>query len=254
MKFLRKFSLIHWLLIATFFKEIVFSLTTPLWHGPDEQAHFAQVQYYAEYKRQFPNDAALNTTSQEVLLTERLLGTERDDFGKNLFTHNPAFRLEYTDTTAGKYEQIIESLPQASRTTLVKKEATVYPPLFYILSAFFYFLVYPLSLIDRVFMTRLASIGMGVATIWLTYKIARLVFPKRELFAVTAATLVSFQPMFSFLTASVNSDNGMNLLFTWFLYLAVKTINERKLSLKSMISFIIVYVAGFLTKPHFVIA
>ena len=44
-------KLIHWLLLATPLKQIIFLAVIPPWHGPDEQAHFAQVQYLAEFAR-----------------------------------------------------------------------------------------------------------------------------------------------------------------------------------------------------------
>src|SRR3990167_2260425 len=125
--------MILWLIIATLLKQLVFSAAIPLWHGPDEQAHFAQIQYYAEFKSQFINDSKLPTTSQEVIIAEELLGTKRDALGKNLFTHNPAYRIDYTTTTIGTYESLLQSLPVSSRTHLIAKEATVYPPLYYIL-------------------------------------------------------------------------------------------------------------------------
>ena len=253
MKRLKKLSLLHWLLLATFFNGLMFVMIIPMWHGPDEQAHFAQIQYFAEFKQTFPKISKFNSTSQEVLLSERLLGTERDELGKNKFTHRPEYRLEYTNDSNGKYEAVFKNLPRSSRLTLVKNEATRYPPLFYTISAVFYSAVYPLSIIERIFFTRLASVLMGVATVWFAYKIAELIFPKQKLAALTVAMFVSFQPMFSFLSASINSDNLMNLLFTWFLYICVTAIVFQKLTKKTIVALTLVIFAGFLTKPHFVI-
>jgi len=216
-------SLLQWLLLATFFKGVVFAAIIPLWHGPDEQAHFAQVQYLAEHKRLIPRDNQQLTTSQEILLSERFLGTERDGLGKNKFTHNPSFRIEYTDSIIGKYEQTIRNLTKASRVTLVIKEATEYPPSYYAISALFYQAAYPLDLFNRVFIVRFASIFMGVGTVWLAFKIMMAISSKRVLYAVTVGAIIAFQPMFSFLSSTVNSDNLMNLVFTGFLLLGVKS-------------------------------
>ena len=46
MKLVKKFLFL--LLLATLFKEIIWSLFVPLWHTPDEQAHFGHVAYLAE--------------------------------------------------------------------------------------------------------------------------------------------------------------------------------------------------------------
>jgi len=246
-------KLIHWLLVVTFLKQIIFMAAIPLWHGPDEQAHFAQVQYLAEFKRLLHPTGQDMTTSQEILFSERILGTERDAFGKNKFTHHPKYRLESTATTIGKYEFALNHLPVDWRTQLVKQEATVYPPLFYVFGAAFYQTGYHLGLIDRVFLVRLASALMLVPLVWLSYKIGQLLFPRRQSLSLTLAMLVSFQPMLSFLNASVNSDNLMNLLFTLWLYLAVKLITSPKLIPAAALALAVTTIAGLFTKPHFVI-
>ena len=91
-------KLIHWLLLATLLKQIIFLAVIPLWHGPDEQAHFAQVQYLAEFGRLLKPTGSDLTTSQEILLSQRFLGTERDGLGKNKFTHRPDYPINYTPT------------------------------------------------------------------------------------------------------------------------------------------------------------
>ncbi len=252
MKFLNRITLIHWLLIVTFLKQVVFAAIIPLWHGPDEQAHFAQTQFYAEHKHGFTGNET-TTTSQEVVVSEQLLGTYRDHMGKNKFTHNPNYRLEYTNSIIGKYELVIRNLPISSRLNLVKKESTNYPPLFYIINTFLYLLIYPLNLIDRVFFLRFSSAVMVTLIVWFTYKLAQLIFPRQQLLSFTAAILVSFQPMLSFLGSSVNSDNLMNLVFTIFIYLCARLIYEDTLRINNLIFLALVVIAGFLTKPHFII-
>ena len=241
-----------WLVLATTFNHLLFWAIIPLWHGPDEQAHFAQVQYLAEHKHSFPPGVNF-TTSEEVVISERLLGTERNEFGKNRFTHNPGYRIPYSNDTYGIDETSINNLPKAMRTNLIKTEATYYPPLFYIISSFFYLLANPFGLITRVFVTRLASVLMGTALSLFVYKLAQLLYPKDMLKTVTITLLVSLHPMQSFLTATVNSDNLMNLLFTAFLYLCCKIIVTQKFSPSHVIALISISIAGFLTKPHFAI-
>lgn len=246
-------SLLFLLLLVTLFKEIVFSLVIPLWHGPDEQAHFAQVQYLAEFGRPIPNDNTVKDLSQEIFISEELLGVTRNEFGKNKFTHRPGYRTEYTPTIIGKYEALINNQPITARTSFVKFEATRYPPLFYYLSALPYRLGYSGGLIDRVFLARFASILMGIALVFVSFQLAHLMFPRRPLVSLTIATMVSFQPMFSFLTASVNSDNLMNLLFTFILYLCIYLLVKRRLTWWWLTGLITTLIAGLFTKPHFVI-
>ncbi|MDX1688439.1 MAG: glycosyltransferase family 39 protein [Candidatus Promineifilaceae bacterium] len=54
---------------------------------------------------------------------------------------------------------------------------------------------------------RLASVLMGAATVYLTYRIAREVVPRRPTIALGAAAVNAFIPMFLFISGAVNNDN-----------------------------------------------
>ncbi|MCP4426926.1 MAG: glycosyltransferase family 39 protein [Chloroflexi bacterium] len=71
-----------------------------------------------------------------------------------------------------------------------------------------------------VYVIRLASIGLGLGTVWLIYQLGSLLFlPPIDLLAVA---LTAFNPMFLFVNAAVNNDSLANLLGHWGLYLLVK--------------------------------
>ena len=67
---------------------------------------------------------------------------------------------------------------------------------------------------------RLASIGLGLGTIWLTFCLGQLLFSPR--IGLLAAALTAFNPMFLFVSAAVNNDSLSILLGHWGLYLLVK--------------------------------
>ena len=90
-----------------------------------------------------------------------------------------------------------------------------------------------------VHLARLLSVGMGAATIWLTYRLALELFPPARgcppcvpparggdtggaWFALSAAAVVAFTPMFLFISSAVNNDNLAVLLCTLALLLIVK--------------------------------
>lgn len=249
-----KSTFLHCLLITVTLKSFIYMIITPLWHGPDEQAHFAQVQYFAEFGHPIPNDINVKDLSAEIFASEQLLGTARNYQGRNKYTFHPEYRLEYTPTIIGKYETIINNFPSDDRVTFAKNEATRYPPLFYYISAVFYWLAYPAGLIARVMTVRITSIMMGTLLVYFGYKTAEIIFPNNYLAVMTSSLMIAFQPMFSFLTATVNSDNLMNLLFTMLFYYCVKIISSEKLGIWGPISIGLITVAGFLTKPHFAVA
>src|SRR5688500_11506628 len=119
-KTLISLNFFYLLLIGVFLKQVAFAAVTPIWHTPDEQAHFAQVAFFAETGQMpyYPEDL-----NKEILISERLLGTERDERGNNKFTFHPEYRIEYTDSLIGRYEEEIKNLPKKYRTEFVKQEA-----------------------------------------------------------------------------------------------------------------------------------
>jgi hypothetical protein len=58
---------------------------------------------------------------------------------------------------------------------------------------------------------RALSVLMGAATVWVTYRIGREIFPHQPAMAVGAAGLAAFIPEFLFISGAVNDDNGAAL-------------------------------------------
>jgi 4-amino-4-deoxy-L-arabinose transferase-like glycosyltransferase len=221
-----------------------------MWHTPDEQAHFAQVAYFAEFNRMPKRGFDLN---REIWQSEKLLGTDRDQKGNNKFTFHPEYRIEYTNSLIGRYEKDIQNLPLPVRQEMVKQESANYPPLYYWIAAIPYKLFYSTDLINRIFLSRFVSIIFGILTVFLSWLIAKELFPKKRLYQITLPVLVSFQPMLSFVFAGITSDNLLNLMFSLIIYLSLLLISQgisKKLLLFALLSLFLTY----LTKPQFVLA
>jgi len=210
-------SLLLLLLLATLAKGFFTAILVPLFEFPDEQAHFAQVSHYVE--------SGLNLSgpnlSKEIYLHEQVLGTLRDERGNNRYTYNPFYRPVYSGSYTGPREVFLKSLPTQYRSQFVKSEAAGYSPLFYLISSLAYLLVYPANLFIRLFATRLTSIILMALSVLASYHFGRLLFPKSKFLALTLASLVSFHPMFSFVSSGVNNDNLANLIAIILLYLSV---------------------------------
>jgi hypothetical protein len=216
-------TLLILLLLATVFKGIVWSAIIPMWQFPDEQEHFAQVQYYAELRHKINT---VNDLSEEVAKSELLLGTFRDERGNNKFTYHPEYKIEYSNSMIGIFEDEIKNTPVSSRKIFVKKEAARYPPLFYILSSVGYLIAYPFNLFVRLALTRFISVIFAALTVWAAFLLAKSIFKKNLLLSLAVASMVSFQPMFSFLSSGVNNDNLLNLLSTLLLWLMIDAIRN----------------------------
>lgn len=238
------------LMLCSLFKEIVFSAVVPMWHTPDEQAHFAQVAYFSDFGKMPKSGSDLN---KEIYEAENLLGTLRDDRGNNKFTYHPEYQIEYTNSYVGKNENEINNFPKEYRRDLVKQESANYPPLYYWISAISYKLFYNSGLITRVFASRMVSVLMGVVMIYFVFLIGKIIFPKHALYQYTLSVLIAFQPMLTFISAGVTSDNLTNLLFTIIIYSGLLVL-ANGIRRTNIVLFAATFVLLYLTKPQFILA
>ncbi|MBN1399816.1 MAG: glycosyltransferase family 39 protein [Anaerolineae bacterium] len=73
-----------------------------------------------------------------------------------------------------------------------------------------------------VHMLRWFGVACSAATVWLTYRIAAQVVPRRPAIALGAAALTAFNPQFIFCSAAANNDSLVTLLSTLVLYLSLR--------------------------------
>lgn len=224
-------------------KSITWLITIPIWQTPDEQAHFAQLQWLAE-KKSLTIDPDLNL-SAEVATSEAILGTYRDPFGNNKFTYHP----EYKNPIVGGFQDRglkAFNLPQSYRTIYVGREAAMYPWLYYQLDMPLYNLFYQNSIIDRVYASRFLSLICLIALVFVAYKIGQEIWGK-DYKAVVLAILVGFHPMISFVAAGIHPDNLLNLLYSLVLLLCL-LILKSGIKTKYLIACGVCIFAGYETK------
>ena len=234
-------------ILALILKQLLWSAFIPLWHFPDEQAHFAQVQNYAEGN--VVDRGGLNTTSQEIYQSEVFLGTDRDWAGNNKFTYHPEYNVTYSNTAIGIYENEIKNFPQSFRKEMIIAEATRYPPLYYRIVSFAYSLFYSYDLIARVFVVRIISIIFFLGLVIVSYHISRQLFPQNTVSHITLPVLIGFHPMFSYVSAGVNSDNLFNLLFAISLLTSLRLLKNGWKLLDIFVMLLTLILASY-TKPQ----
>ena len=238
------------LLLTGFLNALSWIILIPIWQYPDEQAHFAQVQDVAELGKR---PISKFNTSLEVALSEKILGTERDWMGNNKFTYHSEYRLDYSDTYFGSEENLIMSLPQSTRSQLVKNEATLNPPLYPFLGSLFYRLFESGSLFVRVYAVRLMSLIFFLSMVVVSYKIGQLIFVKSKILPLVLASIVTFMPMFVFTSTGILPDPLTNLLFSLVIFLSLKILTKG-LNFFVMFFLIIVIILGSLTRQQFLIS
>ncbi|MCL5292164.1 MAG: glycosyltransferase family 39 protein [Actinobacteria bacterium] len=125
-------------------------------------------------------------------------------------------------------------------------------PLLYAVAAY---LPYKLSPGEgaRFLSARLVSVLFAVAAVWLAFLVARELFPDRGLIQVLAPAIVTFNPQFTYISASVNSDAMLIAFSTLAFYIAIRIIREG-LKPKLTVALLLTAGAGIFTKQRFLIA
>jgi hypothetical protein len=182
---------------AVFFQALLWVMVVPVWHFPDEQAHFAQVQNYAETGG---TPVGRLDLSREIAEAETLLGTYRDERGNNQYTYNPTFRMSYTNTFDGEHEAYLKNLLPESRTEYVRAESPRYPPAYYAYSALFYRLGYGEDLFTRIHLVRAGSVILHLLMALAVWYTSKQLFPKSKPLQISLILAVAFHPMLMFVS------------------------------------------------------
>lgn len=76
------------------------------------------------------------------------------------------------------------------------------------------------------YLIRLISVALGTITVFLTYKIAKEIFPENLFIVLGAPIFVSFLPMFTHISSTIQPDNLANVTFAFFIYCSVRLIRK----------------------------
>jgi 4-amino-4-deoxy-L-arabinose transferase-like glycosyltransferase len=189
----------------------VYALVTPVFEASDEIFHYPVVKYIADghgLPVQDPNAEALweqEGSQPPLYYAVAALATSWIDTGdmEAVRWRNPLSNIGHP-TTPGNKNLVIHTAAEASPW-----HGTVL----------------------AIHIIRLLSLLLGACTVFVTYLIAREVWPERAPLAALAAALVAFNPMFLFISASVNNDNLIVPLATLVVYLLIRTLREERLTI-----------------------
>lgn len=240
------------IIIVTVIKGLVWTSSIPLWHAPDEAAHFSTIQNYAE-NIDLTKIPLGHGASRELQISEQFLETERGDDGTTPFTFRPYYKIQYTQGRTGIHEEEIKTISQEFREQPVRHEQAYYPPLYYRIGQAIYNAVYDQDIMQRAFAIRLFSILTIGGIVIISFFLAKEIFPEQKYMHLTVPIIVSFQPMLTFVSAGINSDNLANFQFSLFILFCVSAIIRGLDGKKAAILALIVGL-GFFIKPQFIIA
>lgn len=234
-------------IIATTLVVLGWIVVVPAFESPDEQAHLGTVTYVADHG--MVPDWGVKDMTQEMYQTQSLLGILRDSRGNNEYTYHPEHHVQYSDSVLGKYESEITKLNnEANRSTYVAEEAARYPILSYYYSSVFYKFANNHDLITRLYVCRLGNIAIIAFMVYFGYLAGLVIFGSKA-YAKTLAFMVMLQPMMSFVSAGVNSDNLHNLLSLIIIYFSLRII-KFGISAPTLIAGVVAVACDIYTKPQ----
>ena len=221
------------LLVASFFKGLIWLFFTPLFQIPDEPSHFAYVQFLAEENRR-PHPRREVVTSQELFSVSQIVNF-------NWKIEHPVWQ-GYPKNWLGKIKSIN---PEAKKEFIANPYLTSLkrPGLYYSAAAQIYRLLANQSFLWQFFSVRFFSLICQLITIWLVYLIS-IKLTKKSWLSLAAAAGVSFHPGFSFILNGVSYEALGVLAATLFIYLAV---NKGKI-----IWLLLTALVGILIKPDLI--
>lgn len=215
----------EWLLIALLTvimltKGVLWSLAFPLWQGPDEDDHYAVIQFIGETGR-LPDEADVYLPD-EVTLSRALA-----DVGR--LPYAPEQRQGFSQTAVGLREADFAELSPAVRSSVELQgvgklmHAT---PLYYVLAAVPYRLFDDGDLLARAQIQRLFAVLVGSPIVVVAYLITRLLFPVDPAMRLTIPTLVAFHPMITEITAVVSVDGLLIVCYSVLIYLSLRVFRD----------------------------
>lgn len=203
---------------------VAWDIATPPLEGPDEAKHFAYLQYLAETGR-LPRSTGPHEALQEVAP-----GSTEEQEVMNTLLLRPALtnrrvRPAWSEIDLNLWRSVEHSLPRGSRADGGNSNPIAKnPPLYYALMAIPYRIVVWLPLLKRVFVLRLFSALLYLATIVLMWLLAGEVFGPVRWKQALATGAVAFEPQISSIGAAISPENLAIALATAFLLTSVRLV------------------------------
>ena len=185
------------ILVAFFVISLIYSWATPPLEASDELWHFGMVNFIAETGQLPVQQPDVKTAYEQegsqpplyyTVAALLVKGIDRSDF----------------DAVRSPNPHVVAGVPGYFGNKNLVLHDSLHPPLE--------------STVLAIYVIRLFSVLLGCITITSIYMSARLVRPEWTLLPAMAASLVAFNPMFLFISASVNNDNlvtALNSLVIW---------------------------------------
>lgn len=238
------------LLLATLFKGIAWSLIVPAWQASDEPQQFLYGQSLLQQRRVFPKP--IKTVPLETWLL-----ADAVQFDKIHWQQQTPIDLSDRAGLA----RIIRRIDNAHRVSRLVPDPTkrlirspsfmrYHPPLYPLLLASVQKPLSRVSIRWRLLACRWVSLLLGLCVVALAFGAGREIWPDNPQRALILATLVSFQPMLTFTTATVSNIALEVALFSAILWIGLR-VWRNGLDWENALFLAVVSGLGLLTKISF---
>lgn len=237
------------LLLATLLKGLAWSVVVPPLHAHDEVPHFL-------YAQSVERSGTLQVRWGDRIPEEMALLRQVTQLDWAVW---PARPLDLSDRAGVARLIVLLDDPVVKRIDVPYEDAekwvfrsftSYHPPLYYLLSGLVQAALESQSILIRLLASRWVSLLLALATVLLSYRAGRELWPGRRGWPLLLATLVSFQPMVTFSGAVMGNLALETTLFSVFLLVSLKTIRGGLTGRRGAVLGGIV-AAGLLTRASF---
>jgi hypothetical protein len=209
-----------WLCAIAALNFACWALITPPFQAPDEVDHFAYTQSLVERGEGPTHDAAAplhrwsDAESRALAATDFLTDHEVGDT-----------RMPWTTLAEDRYGESVAKHPPANDGGGYSTSAS-HGPLYYLALAPGYLLARHDSTFAQLTWMRLISALLGALAALFAFLLARELAPGRPWLGVLAALLVTYEPMYGFISGAVNNDVGVNAAAAAVSFLLVRALRR----------------------------
>lgn len=195
----------------------------PPWQGPDETAHFAYAQHYAEVGdpplRGFPDKGAGSESTQQ--------GTAEAWFNLRNTVGLPGARPLFTSADKRSWNRIEAKFPKVNRADGYGPNSQAQnPAAYYIYESVPYKVAGGKHVLTTVFWMRLWSGLLFLSAVLFTWLAAGELFGRRRHLQALAAVSVALLPQLAYMGSIVNADVSLTAIWSAFTWLALRLLKR----------------------------
>lgn len=224
------------ILLIFLIKGILLAFIIPPWDAPDELTHMSYVLWLHNFKK-------LPTSSWEFTFASVEESFSESKKRLALIRQGKIAQIEKTE--------LFDRTNYALMPDLVGVSS--YPPVYYFYLLPFYIISLNFTSFFCLIFLRIASVLLGLASIWLSYRLAKKIDKRLGWASPLMVLLLCLQPQFAFISSVINSDNMVVFFFLLFLYKMFDFFQKDSLNHKDLFWSAIIVGLSALTKPQLVI-